>query len=126
MRGVAEAAARLDERCRRAEDEYPRLAAPDGTVAVPIGDLRILLNAPSDGQLFARLFAILDRTETSDEGREFRPNSFVSCREVDRLELNDLLSEMRSRAALATEAGTAETPQSGSVHEGAAPTGNAQ
>ena len=45
MRGALEAAVRLDERCRRAEYEYPRLAAPDGTVAVPIGDLRLVLNA---------------------------------------------------------------------------------
>lgn len=47
MRGVAEALERLEWRCARAEYEYPRLAAPDGTVAVPIGDLRLVINAAS-------------------------------------------------------------------------------
>jgi hypothetical protein len=36
---------RIDARCRQAEEEYPQLAAPDGTVAVQIDDLRALLNA---------------------------------------------------------------------------------
>jgi hypothetical protein len=45
VKGIDEALARLDERCSRAEYEYPRLAAPDGTVAVPIGDLRLAINA---------------------------------------------------------------------------------
>lgn len=34
---------RLEQACARAEDEYPHLAAPDGTVAVPFADLRALL-----------------------------------------------------------------------------------
>ncbi len=45
--GVAEAIERLEWRCQRAEYEYPRLAVPDGTVAVPIGDLRLALNTAS-------------------------------------------------------------------------------
>jgi hypothetical protein len=42
---VAHAIHRIDERCRQAEEEYPKLAAPDGTVAVQIDDLRAFLNA---------------------------------------------------------------------------------
>lgn len=54
MKGVGEALARLDARCRRAEEEFPKLAAPDGTVAVPIGDLRLILNAASRWTLRSR------------------------------------------------------------------------
>ena len=34
---------RLERACARAEEEYPQLAAPDGTVAVQFTDLRALL-----------------------------------------------------------------------------------
>lgn len=36
--------ARLERACARAEEEFPKLAAPDGTVAVPFTDLRALLS----------------------------------------------------------------------------------
>lgn len=43
----AMAAARLEAACERGESEHPHLAAPDGTVAVQIDDLRALLNEES-------------------------------------------------------------------------------
>jgi hypothetical protein len=49
---------RLERACARAEYEFPRLAAPDGTVAVPFTDLRQLLSLlasanthPKDGDV---------------------------------------------------------------------------
>lgn len=42
---MIEVFARLEAACGRAEFELPRLAAPDGTVAVQIADLRMLLDA---------------------------------------------------------------------------------
>ena len=44
---VTEAVARLETACARAEYEFPLLAAPDGTVAVPFADLRALLSMQS-------------------------------------------------------------------------------
>jgi hypothetical protein len=42
---LVETVARLEAACSRAEDESPKLAAPDGTAAVQFRDLRAVLKA---------------------------------------------------------------------------------
>lgn len=42
-----------------------------------------------------RFFELLDKVETSDEGREFRPNYISSCRCLDGAELGKLIEKMK-------------------------------
>lgn len=44
--GIPDALSRVKAALERAEEELPRLAAPDGTVAVSITDLRAIISAP--------------------------------------------------------------------------------
>ena len=45
--------------------------------------------------LIEQLFALLDRTEETDEGRVFHPNRISSCRAADTEKLNKILVELR-------------------------------
>ena len=46
-------------------------------------------------ELLKEMFEILDVVEVSDEGREFRPNKFVSCRAMDGERLGQILDELK-------------------------------
>lgn len=46
-------------------------------------------------ELLKEIFEILDVVETTDEGNEFRPNKFVSCRALDGERLGYLLNELK-------------------------------
>ena len=46
-------------------------------------------------ELLKEMFEILDVVETTDEGNEFRPNKFVSCRAMDGERLGQILNELK-------------------------------
>lgn len=46
--------------------------------------------------LVKEFFKILDRTETSDSGREFRPTYIHSCRVLEMRKISKVLNEMKS------------------------------
>lgn len=48
-------------------------------------------------ELLKEMFEILDVVEVSDEGREFRPNKFVSCRAMDGERLSQILNELKAK-----------------------------
>lgn len=48
-------------------------------------------------ELLKEMFEILDVVEVSDEGREFRPNKFVSCRAMDGERLGQILDELKKK-----------------------------
>lgn len=50
--------------------------------------------------LVLTMFKILDRVEMSNNGKEFHPTTISSCREMDRVKLNDALMEMRTVVGL--------------------------
>mgnify|MGYP001036873388 CR=1 FL=1 len=45
--------------------------------------------------LVKELFELLDRTEETDEGRVFRPVQISCSREMDRMKLNQVLSDLK-------------------------------
>lgn len=45
--------------------------------------------------LVKELFRLLDITETTDDGRVFRPNRISSCRAMDAEKLNQVLVELK-------------------------------
>lgn len=45
--------------------------------------------------LVKALFELLDKTEETDDGREFRPNQISSCRALDAEKLNQVLVELK-------------------------------
>lgn len=45
--------------------------------------------------LVDELFSILDKTEETDDGKEFRPNQFTSCRVQDTAALEDVLLALK-------------------------------
>lgn len=46
--------------------------------------------------LVRELFRLLDITEQTDDGRVFRPNKIYSSREMDRLQLEKVLIELKN------------------------------
>jgi hypothetical protein len=46
--------------------------------------------------LIEQLFALLDKTEETDDGTVFHPNQLRSCRASDTEKLNKVLAELRS------------------------------
>ena len=46
--------------------------------------------------LIEQLFALLDKTEETDDGTVFHPNQLRSCRASDTEKLNKILAELRS------------------------------
>ena len=46
--------------------------------------------------LVRELFALLDKTEETDEGRYFRPNKISSCRAMDAEKLEQVLKELKN------------------------------
>ena len=46
--------------------------------------------------LIEQLFALLDKTEETDDGTVFHPNQLRSCRASDTEKLNKVLTELRS------------------------------
>ena len=48
--------------------------------------------------LIKNFFVILERTETNDEGVEFRPTKISSCRTFDAQRLSKVLKEMKEFA----------------------------
>lgn len=46
-------------------------------------------------ELLKEMFEILDVVEVSADGREFRPNKFVSCRAMDGERLGQILDELK-------------------------------
>ena len=53
------------------------------------------MNIDRTKELLTNMFAILDIVETTDEGREFRPTHFSSCRVLDGQKLNNILIELK-------------------------------
>ena len=45
--------------------------------------------------LVKELFRLLDITEETDDGRVFHPNRISSCREMDRLQFEKVLVELK-------------------------------
>lgn len=45
--------------------------------------------------LVDELFRLLDKTEETDEGREFKPNRFTSCRVQDAAALENVLLALK-------------------------------
>jgi hypothetical protein len=46
--------------------------------------------------LIEQLFALLDITEQTDDGRTFHPNTIRSCRALDAEKLEQVLSKLKS------------------------------
>jgi hypothetical protein len=46
--------------------------------------------------LVRELFVLLDKTEETDEGRVFRPNTISSCRAMDAEKLEQVLKELKN------------------------------
>lgn len=46
-------------------------------------------------ETIAQLFALLDMTEETDDGRVFRPNVLRSCRAADAVKLESILAELK-------------------------------
>jgi len=46
--------------------------------------------------LVRELFALLDKTEETDEGRVFRPNKISSCRAMDAEKMEQVLKELKN------------------------------
>ena len=54
-------------------------------------------------ELLKEMFEILDVVEVSDEGREFRPNKFVSCRAMDGERLGQILNKLKDAVETSDE-----------------------
>lgn len=46
-------------------------------------------------ELLKEMFEILDVVEVSDNGNEFRPNKFMSCRAMDGERLGHILNQLK-------------------------------
>lgn len=63
------------------------------------------LAATNEGleKLLKDLFVILDKTEESEEGRVFHPNTIRSCRVSDTQKLENILQKLRRMAGESNE-----------------------
>lgn len=61
------------------------------------GDLSVEPSELSDKELMAELLGYLNKTEISDNDREFKPNYISSCRVMDGNILGKILKEMEKR-----------------------------
>lgn len=46
-------------------------------------------------RLVRELLSLLEIVETTDDGREFRPNQLGSCRVIDGFRINEILTQLR-------------------------------
>lgn len=57
---------------------------------------KVLMDLAEMKVLLKRLFALLDITEQTDEGRYFKPNTIRSCRASDAEELEQVLGKLKT------------------------------
>ena len=55
----------------------------------------LIMDLEKTKTLIKGLFELLDKTEETDEGRVFRPVHISCSREQDRLQLNEILVELK-------------------------------